>query len=241
MTSPLDVLLDLLVDLILMTLQGRAREAGEINKSLLTLGRVINALVEHLGHIPYRDSKLTHLLRDSLGGRTKTCITATVSPAVNQKLMKSTVIKDLYGEIERLKAGKQTNKCLAIGFLSEACHQLKIYFSYFQTLDFNGVSCYLTRICVYSEGQTEGSYKGIHHLISGLSLIEFVTPFLAPLRMLGSMGMGFCLEVTSTFAQSDDRNAVRKESFMELGNFKNIWEKAVREDKCWLDPFRYAT
>lgn len=34
--------------------QGRAREAGEINKSLLTLGRVINALVEHLGHIPYR-------------------------------------------------------------------------------------------------------------------------------------------------------------------------------------------
>ncbi|CAL9025917.1 unnamed protein product [Prunus brigantina] len=38
--------------------EGRAREAGEINKSLLTLGRVINALVEHLGHIPYRDSKL---------------------------------------------------------------------------------------------------------------------------------------------------------------------------------------
>ena len=34
--------------------QGRAREAGEINKSLLTLGRVINALVEHSGHVPYR-------------------------------------------------------------------------------------------------------------------------------------------------------------------------------------------
>ncbi|GAB4833367.1 Kinesin-like protein KIN-5C [Ancistrocladus abbreviatus] len=109
--------------------EGRAREAGEINKSLLTLGRVINALVEHLGHVPYRDSKLTRLLRDSLGGRTKTCIIATVSPAVhcleetlstldyahrakniknkpevNQKMMKSTLIKDLYSEIERLKA-----------------------------------------------------------------------------------------------------------------------------------------
>ncbi|CAH9063690.1 unnamed protein product [Cuscuta europaea] len=108
--------------------EGRAREAGEINKSLLTLGRVISALVEHLGHVPYRDSKLTRLLRDSLGGRTKTCIIATVSPAVhcleetlstldyahrakniknkpevNQKMMKSTLIKDLYGEIERLK------------------------------------------------------------------------------------------------------------------------------------------
>ncbi|KAG5583112.1 hypothetical protein H5410_053739 [Solanum commersonii] len=111
--------------------EGRAREAGEINKSLLTLGRVISALVEHLGHVPYRDSKLTRLLRDSLGGRTKTCIIATVSPAVhcleetlstldyahrakniknkpevNQKMMKSTLIKDLYGEIDRLKAGE---------------------------------------------------------------------------------------------------------------------------------------
>ncbi|KAK8936898.1 125 kDa kinesin-related protein [Platanthera zijinensis] len=83
--------------------EGRAREAGEINKSLLTLGRVITALVEHLGHIPYRDSKLTRLLRDSLGGRTKTCIIATV----NQKMMKSTLIKDLYGEIDRLKAVKK--------------------------------------------------------------------------------------------------------------------------------------
>lgn len=108
--------------------EGRAREAGEINKSLLTLGRVINALVEHSGHVPYRDSKLTRLLRDSLGGKTKTCIIATISPSiscleetlstldyahrakniknkpeVNQKMMKSTMIKDLYSEIDRLK------------------------------------------------------------------------------------------------------------------------------------------
>ena len=60
----------------------RAKEAGVINKSLLTLGRVITALVEGLGHIPYRDSKLTRLLRDSLGGRTKTCIIATIAPTV---------------------------------------------------------------------------------------------------------------------------------------------------------------
>ncbi|KAB8290374.1 hypothetical protein EYC80_010807 [Monilinia laxa] len=62
----------------------RAAEAGLINKSLLTLGRVINALVDRSSrdvHIPYRESKLTRLLQDSLGGRTKTCIIATVSPA----------------------------------------------------------------------------------------------------------------------------------------------------------------
>lgn len=61
----------------------RAAEAGLINKSLLTLGRVINALVDKSSHIPYRESKLTRLLQDSLGGRTKTCIIATVSPARN--------------------------------------------------------------------------------------------------------------------------------------------------------------
>ncbi|KAF3579820.1 hypothetical protein DY000_02032378 [Brassica cretica] len=62
---------------------GRAREAGEIKKNLLTLGRVINALVEHSSHIPYRDSELTRLLRDSLGGKTKTCIIATISPSAH--------------------------------------------------------------------------------------------------------------------------------------------------------------
>ncbi|XP_071690574.1 kinesin-like protein KIN-5D [Rutidosis leptorrhynchoides] len=106
----------------------RAREAGEINKSLLTLGRVINALVDHSGHVPYRDSKLTRLLRDSLGGKTKTCIIATVSPSihyleetqntldyayraksiknrpeVNHKVTKSVVVKELYSEIKSLK------------------------------------------------------------------------------------------------------------------------------------------
>ncbi|KAM0466893.1 hypothetical protein ACHAPV_000403 [Trichoderma viride] len=59
----------------------RAVEAGLINKSLLTLGRVINALVDRSPHIPYRESKLTRLLQDSLGGRTKTCVIATISPS----------------------------------------------------------------------------------------------------------------------------------------------------------------
>lgn len=61
----------------------RAKEAGLINKSLLTLGKIINLLSENkdLNFIPYRDSKLTHFLQDSLGGKTKTCLIATISPA----------------------------------------------------------------------------------------------------------------------------------------------------------------
>ncbi|RZC34227.1 pre-mRNA cleavage complex 2 protein Pcf11, partial [Asbolus verrucosus] len=61
----------------------RAREAGTINRSLLTLGKVIKALAQKAQHVPYRDSKLTRILQDSLGGRTKTCMIATISPAAN--------------------------------------------------------------------------------------------------------------------------------------------------------------
>ncbi|XP_055683426.1 kinesin-like protein Klp61F [Lutzomyia longipalpis] len=106
----------------------RTREAVNINQSLLTLGRVITALVERQPHVPYRESKLTRLLQESLGGRTKTSIIATISPGsrdmeetlntldyahrakniqnrpeINQRLTKKTVLKDYTEEIDRLK------------------------------------------------------------------------------------------------------------------------------------------
>ena len=50
--------------------------------SLSALGNVINAMVEgKTKHVPYRDSKLTRLLQDSLGGNTKTVMIAAISPA----------------------------------------------------------------------------------------------------------------------------------------------------------------
>ncbi|KAG1654869.1 Chromosome-associated kinesin KIF4A [Nymphon striatum] len=52
-----------------------------INKGLLALGNVINALCDKNNHIPYRDSKLTRLLQDSLGGNSHTLMIACVSPA----------------------------------------------------------------------------------------------------------------------------------------------------------------
>ena len=62
----------------------RERERKNINQSLLTLGRVISSLKEGApgARIPYRDSKLTRLLQESLGGRCKTCIIATISPSI---------------------------------------------------------------------------------------------------------------------------------------------------------------
>nr|XP_039270821.1 osmotic avoidance abnormal protein 3-like isoform X4 [Styela clava] len=62
----------------------RLREATKINLSLSALGNVISALVDGKSkHIPYRDSKLTRLLQDSLGGNTKTLMVACLSPADN--------------------------------------------------------------------------------------------------------------------------------------------------------------
>ncbi|WMV26890.1 hypothetical protein MTR67_020275 [Solanum verrucosum] len=64
----------------------RLREGIHINKGLLALGNVISALGDDKkrkegAHIPYRDSKLTRLLQDSLGGNSKTVMIACVSPA----------------------------------------------------------------------------------------------------------------------------------------------------------------
>ncbi|KAM4723153.1 kinesin-like protein KIF18A [Rhinophrynus dorsalis] len=62
----------------------RLREGTNINRSLLALGNVINALADPKSkkqHIPYRNSKLTRLLKDSLGGNCRTIMIAAVSPS----------------------------------------------------------------------------------------------------------------------------------------------------------------
>ncbi|XP_059314093.1 kinesin-like protein KIN-12D [Lycium ferocissimum] len=64
----------------------RLKEAASINRSLSTLGHVIMVLVDVANgrprHVPYRDSKLTFLLQDSLGGNSKTMIISNVSPSI---------------------------------------------------------------------------------------------------------------------------------------------------------------
>nr|NP_001011659.1 kinesin-like protein 2 [Ciona intestinalis] len=65
----------------------RLKEAGNINKSLSVLGNVMMSLVDiengKQRHVPYRDSKLTFLLKDSVGGNARTCLIANIHPNSN--------------------------------------------------------------------------------------------------------------------------------------------------------------
>ncbi|CAL1575138.1 unnamed protein product [Knipowitschia caucasica] len=117
----------------------RLKEASSINRSLMCLGQVIMALVDVSNgksrHICYRDSKLTFLLRDSLGGNAKTYIIANVHPgskcfgetlstlqfAQRAKLIKNKAIinEDTQGNVRQLQAEvKKLKEQLAMALVS---------------------------------------------------------------------------------------------------------------------------
>lgn len=60
----------------------RLHEARSINSSLSTLGKCIHALTEKSQFVPFRDSKLTRLLCESLGGNSKTALIVTIGPHI---------------------------------------------------------------------------------------------------------------------------------------------------------------
>ncbi|XP_058806809.1 protein claret segregational-like [Phymastichus coffea] len=79
----------------------RIAETKNINKSLANLGHVILALLQKQDHIPYRNSKLTHLLMPSLGGNSKTLMLLNISP-----------LEESYNEtLNSLRFGFNVNSC----------------------------------------------------------------------------------------------------------------------------------
>ena len=81
-------------------------EAIKINTSLSALGNVIHALSEGKNHIPYRDSKLTRLLQESLGGNALTSLIVNISPSLYNEA--ETVTSLRFGH--RAKAVKNSPK-----------------------------------------------------------------------------------------------------------------------------------
>ena len=100
-------------------------EAKLINKSLTTLGRVIYNLTDKKSnHVPYRDSKLTRVLQESLGGNSKTCLIITCSPSIyNESETLSTLRFGL--RAKEIKNKPKINKEVTVAELQKLVDKLK--------------------------------------------------------------------------------------------------------------------
>ena len=100
-------------------------EAKNINKSLTTLGRVINSLTDGKStHIPYRESKLTRVLQESLGGNSKTCLIITCSPSIYNESESLSTLR--FGErAKKIKNKPKINKEVTVAELQKLVEQLK--------------------------------------------------------------------------------------------------------------------
>ena len=100
-------------------------EAKIINKSLTTLGRVINNLTDGKStHIPYRESKLTRVLQESLGGNSKTCLIITCSPSIFNESESLSTLR--FGErAKKIKNKPKINKEVTVAELQKLVTQLK--------------------------------------------------------------------------------------------------------------------
>ena len=91
----------------------RAAEGISINKSLSTLSKVIESLSTHQSHIPYRESSLTRLLKDSLGGNAKTLMLACVSPADSNIAKTDENSRETHQKADRIQPRKSANSAAA--------------------------------------------------------------------------------------------------------------------------------
>ena len=101
------------------------KEAEKINLSLTTLGRVIYNLTDGKSqHVPYRESKLTRVLQESLGGNSKTCLIITCSPSIYNESETLSTLR--FGErAKKIKNKPKINKEVTIAELQKLIAQLK--------------------------------------------------------------------------------------------------------------------
>ena len=101
------------------------KEAEIINLSLTTLGRVIYNLTDGKSqHIPYRESKLTRVLQESLGGNSKTCLIITCSPSIYNESETLSTLR--FGErAKKIKNKPKINKEVTVAELQKLVDQLK--------------------------------------------------------------------------------------------------------------------
>ncbi|XP_068692900.1 kinesin-like protein KIFC3 isoform X1 [Montipora foliosa] len=102
----------------------RMTEAVNINTSLSCLGKVIHSLKNKDSHIPYRDSKLTYLLQESLGGDSKTLMVVQVSPV--EKNLTETVCSLHFAQgVRTVELGQATRKTASVEHKKKSPQELE--------------------------------------------------------------------------------------------------------------------
>jgi kinesin family member 15 len=203
----------------------RLKEAGNINRSLLALANVINALaLADSRHAPYRDSKLTFLLRDSLGGNSKTAVIATVSPsfqcqgetlstlrfAQRAKLVKNspTLNQDVCGSVSELQS-----EILRLRNLVSSRQEMVQISMKSTEYDFNAL--------VFSLKQLEKSNEHIRYLEEKQA------------ALLEGQGQ---IEVSSVVALASE-NSFLKSKLTELESYDNV--RSVLEFKTFIQELSH--
>ena len=103
----------------------RLEEAKNINASLTTLGMVINALCDGNSHIPYRDSKLTQILMDALGGNSKTTLIICCNPELSHTSETLSTLR--FGErAKRIQNKARVNEELSVAELQSLLAKAKL-------------------------------------------------------------------------------------------------------------------
>lgn len=118
------------------------KEGAAINGSLMALGNVIQSLVDKTKHIPYRDSKLTRLLQNSLGGNSLTCMVANCSPASNnaQETLSTLRFADRAKRIKNKAVINMDPKVARIKELEKIVISLKQRLSKYETVNEDGTT-----------------------------------------------------------------------------------------------------
>ena len=193
--------------------EGQAlKEAQHINKSLSALGNVMEALDRKASHVPYRDSKLTHLLTNSLGGNSRTMMIMTACPH-NESYDETTFALKFATRVRRINLGSAQRNILSKN-LEETVKQL------------NQEKSQLSKAKEQSDAQLSSLKKEKERIEDKLSRAS-----LARANSKDEMRTLSVLRQANTDATArwqKEKNA-REEKAVELGKLQEEYQKSQRE------------
>ncbi|KAI8992598.1 hypothetical protein BDB01DRAFT_832888 [Pilobolus umbonatus] len=210
----------------------RLKEGANINKSLTTLGKVIAGLAEQASgeqkknskksketHVPFRDSVLTWLLKDSLGGNSKTCMIAAISPADYDETMSTLRYAD---QAKRIKTKAVVNEDANAKMMRELKEE---------------VEALRQALMVYSPEEVE-KITAITHAPKGKRVAPLVAPTAKIVTPISSKSTVVFTDASGNTTQLTKDEMVEQLQMTEklITNLNQTWEeKLITTEKIHVD------